>query len=285
SRIPGGSTGGSAIAIATGMAPGGLGTDTRASIRVPAALSGVVGFKPTFDLVSTDGCFPLAPSFDHIGPMARTVEDCERMLAVLAREFAPRALDDLRDARFGVAWAEHADPLVRERVEEAAGLLGAKPADFPFPTKTSPVFMREVADVHRELYAENAELYGEDVATKIERCLAVGEAEASAARRARDEYRRAAEQALAGFDVLATPTLASVAPPVGIGDAKLRERMIRFTYAFNALGWPALALPCGPAEEGLPASVQLVGKPGEDALVLAAGRLLASLVRVTPAAS
>jgi aspartyl-tRNA(Asn)/glutamyl-tRNA(Gln) amidotransferase subunit A len=284
-RIAGGSSGGSAAALAAGLADAALGTDSGGSIRIPAACCGVVGFKPTFDLVSTDGCFPLAPSFDHVGPMARTVEDCERVLTVLAPEFAPRTLDDPRDLRFGVAWAEHADPLVRERVEEAAGVLGAKPADFPFPTETYPLFMREVADVHRELYAENAELYGEDVATKIERCVGVSEAEASAGLRARDDYRRAAEQALAGFDVLATPTLASVAPPMGSGDAALRERMIRFTYPFNALGWPALALPFGAAEDGLPASVQLVGKPGDDALVLAAGKLLASLVRGTPAAS
>jgi len=84
---------------------------------------------------------------------------------------------------------------------------------------------------------------------------------------------------------LLTPALKSVAPATGIGDAALREDMIRFTYPFNALGWPALALPCGPAEDGLPASVQLVGKPGEDALVLAAGRRLASLLRGTPGPS
>ena len=103
-----------------------------------------------------------------------------------------------------------------------------------------------------------------------------------AASRARDEYRSTADAALGGFDLLLTPTLASVAPPVGIGDAVLRERMIRLTYPFNALGWPALALPCGPAEDGLPASVQLVGRTGDDALVLAAGRRLASLLRGTP---
>ena len=77
-------------------------------------------------------------------------------------------------------------------------------------------------------------------------------------------------------------TLSAVAPSVGIGDAALRERMIRFTYPFNALGWPALALPCGPAEDGLPASVQIIGRTGDDALVLATGRLLESLLRGTP---
>ena len=137
------------------------------------------------------------------------------------------------------------------------------------------LFLREVADVHRELYAENAELYGEDVAAKVERCLAVSDAEAAIATRARDEYHEQCAQALEGLDLLLTPTLVCVAPPTGIGDQALRETLIRHTLPFNALGWPALALPCGAAEDGLPASIQLVGRPGADALVLAAGERLA----------
>ena len=278
-RVAGGSSGGSAAALAARLADAALGTDSGGSIRIPAACCGIVGFKPSYDLVSTDGCFPLAPSFDHVGPMARTVEECEEMLGVLEPGFAPAEADGVRVA---VAWLEEADSLVRSRVADAARLLGAVPVDFPFQPDISALFMREVADVHCELYAENAELYGENVATKVVRCLDVSEGEAGAASRARDEYRSTADAALGGFDLLLTPTLASVAPPVGIGDAVLRERMIRLTYPFNALGWPALALPCGPAEDGLPASVQLVGRTGDDALVLAAGRRLASLLRGTP---
>jgi aspartyl-tRNA(Asn)/glutamyl-tRNA(Gln) amidotransferase subunit A len=279
-RIAGGSSGGSAAALAAGLADAALGTDSGGSIRIPAACCGVVGFKPTFDLVPTAGCFPLAPSFDHVGPMARTVEECEAMLRVLAPGFEPGTPPD--GVRVAVTWTERAEPLVRSRVEEAARALGAARVDFPLQTDTYALFMREVAEVHRELYAENADLYGEDVATKVERCLGVTEGEATAARRARDDYRQAAEDAVAAFDLLVTPTIGSVAPPTGIGDAALREDMIRLTYPFNALGWPALALPCGPAEDGLPASVQLVGRPGDDALVLAVGRRLASLLRGTP---
>ena len=141
--------------------------------------------------------------------------------------------------------------------------------------------MREVADVHRELFAENADLYGEDVRIKLERCLAVRDSEVERAVQLRAEYREQVEEALAGLDLLLTPTLPVVAPLLGaggVGDLEVREALIRFTYPFSALGWPALALPCGAAEHGAPASVQLVARFGRDDLVLAAGGLLEPLV-------
>ncbi|MDP9304709.1 MAG: amidase family protein [Actinomycetota bacterium] len=134
--------------------------------------------------------------------------------------------------------------------------------------------VHEVATVHRELYAEQEELYGEELAVKIERCLAVSDAEAADAEQARSEYRERCEELIDELDLLLTPTLQCVAPPVGIGDLALRERLLANTLPFNALGWPALALPCGPAEDGLPASIQLVGRPGSDEVVLAAAARL-----------
>jgi Asp-tRNA(Asn)/Glu-tRNA(Gln) amidotransferase A subunit family amidase len=98
--------------------------------------------------------------------------------------------------------------------------------------------------------------------------------EADAAAANRREYQRLAAEAFDGVDLLLTPTLMFVAPPADIEELAWRDRMIRFTYPFNVLGWPALALPCGPAEDGLPASVQLAGRPGTDELVLAAGLAL-----------
>jgi aspartyl-tRNA(Asn)/glutamyl-tRNA(Gln) amidotransferase subunit A len=274
-RIAGGSSGGSAAALATGLADAALGTDSGGSIRIPSACCGTVGFKPTYDLVSTEGCFPLAPSFDHVGPMARTVEECTRMLEALAPGFQAARLEALEEVTAGVTWIDAAEPLVAERVREAtAEFPRRREVDWPRPD-IDALFMREVADVHRELYAEHGELYGEEVATKIERCLAVSDTEATLAARARDEYRARCEELFAGLDLLVTPTLVCVAPPVGIGDLALRATLIRHTLPFNTLGWPALALPCGAAEDGLPASVQLVGRPGADALVLAAGTLLA----------
>jgi aspartyl-tRNA(Asn)/glutamyl-tRNA(Gln) amidotransferase subunit A len=277
-RVAGGSSGGNAAALALSAADVALGTDSGGSIRIPAACCGVAGFKPTFGLVSLDGCFPLAPSFDHAGPMARDVNTCETALAVLAPGFVPTALESLEEVRVAVVWLDEADPLVRGRVEEAAASFPRRElVDLSRPEGVSRLFMREVAAVHAELFAENADLYGEDVRIKIERCLEVtdGEAEQSASRR--EEYRERVGEALDGFDLVLSPTLPGVAPPVGAGgtgDLDVRESLISLTFPFNVLGWPALSLPCGAAEHGLPASVQLAGRAGDDDLVLAAGTLL-----------
>ncbi|MGZ4337808.1 MAG: amidase [Gaiellaceae bacterium] len=280
-RIAGGSSGGSAAALAASLADAALGTDSGGSIRIPAACCGVVGFKPTYELVSTVGCFPLAPSFDHVGPMARTVEECVALLEAIAPGFTPIALGSVEEIAVATAWTDEADSLVVERVRNAAGHFPrSRSLEWPRP-EIGALFMREVADVHRELYAENGELYGEELAVKIERCLAVSDEEAGRAEQARVEYREHCLNLLEGYDLLLTPTLQCVAPPTGIGDLALRERLIANTIPFNTLGWPALALPCGPAEDGLPASVQLIGRPGADALVLAAGCRLASLIRGT----
>jgi aspartyl-tRNA(Asn)/glutamyl-tRNA(Gln) amidotransferase subunit A len=278
-RMAGGSSGGSAAALAAGLADAALGTDSGGSIRIPAACCGIVGFKPSYGLVSLDGCFPLAPSFDHVGPMARTVGDCVAMLRALADGFQPLELESLEEVEVGVAWLDHSDPLVRARVREAADLFPrSREIDFPFPSDISVVFMREVADVHRDLHAEFKDSYGENVRTKIERCLEVTDPEYRRGLRARAEYAEYARTALGGLDLVVTPTLAFVAPPLPVDDLEIRERTIRLTIPFNALGWPALALPCGTAEDGLPASLQIAGPPGSDALVLAIGGLVESLI-------
>jgi aspartyl-tRNA(Asn)/glutamyl-tRNA(Gln) amidotransferase subunit A len=273
-RLAGGSSGGNAAALAAGLADAALGTDSGGSIRIPASWCGIVGFKPTHGLVPLDGCFPLAPSFDHAGPMARSVAESRAMLDVLAPG-VERVDVELGELTLGVAWTESAEPLVRSRVEElGAHFPGARRIDFPLPDWRDQLFMREVADVHRELFAEHAELYGENVRVKVERCLAVTDEEADGSRRARARYRERCLEALEGVDLLVTPTTAFVAPRDDVGDLDIREATIRFTFPFNLLGWPALALPCGSAEDGLPASAQLVGRPGADGLVLAAGAAL-----------
>jgi aspartyl-tRNA(Asn)/glutamyl-tRNA(Gln) amidotransferase subunit A len=281
-RVAGGSSGGSAAAVAAGLAEAALGTDSAGSIRIPAACCGVVGHKPTHGLVPLDGCWPLAASFDTGGPIASDVEGCERMLAALAPGFEPVALESLEELEVGVAWTKLADPLVRERVEAAvARFPRRRPVELPFPDSgILAAFNREVADVHRELFAENADLYGEDVRIKVEQCLAVRDSEFERAGPLRIEYRERVEQALDGVDLVLTPTLPIVATPLhrgaGPGDLDVRLSLIRFTYPISVLGWPAAALPCGPAEDGLPASLQIAGRAGADALVLAAARLMES---------
>jgi aspartyl-tRNA(Asn)/glutamyl-tRNA(Gln) amidotransferase subunit A len=274
-RSAGGSSGGSAAALAAGLADAALGSDSGGSIRIPAAWCGVVGFKPTFGVVPLEGCFPLAPSFDHAGPMARSVPECVRMLEALAPGFHPREPPAFEEVRVAVAWTREVEPLVRARVEAVAACFPRREAlDFPKPKGLDPLFMREVGDVHRGLFPEHADSYGEDVREKIEQCLEVTGGEAEEAARERERYRERCLELLEGFDLLLTPTLRMVAPPVGHTGNERRGEVTRLTFPFNALGWPALALPCGPAEDGLPASAQLVGRPGEDAFVLAVGAAL-----------
>jgi len=271
-RLAGGSSGGSAAAVAAGDVELALGTDSAGSIRIPAAWCGVVGFKPTYGLVPTDGCFPLAPSFDVVGPIASTVEGCEELMRALVPNFPSDNLSQaLSELEVGVAWLDEAEPDVRAGVAAAAAehFPRQRAVELPFAPANRADFMREAADVHRALFPGNEELYGENVRGKIERCLEVTDAEADAAAREREEYRERVEEALIGVDLLVTPTVPFVAPPADVDELTIRGPGTAFTYPFSALGWPALALP---------PYVQLAARPGRDGLVLAAGKLLASLV-------
>jgi aspartyl-tRNA(Asn)/glutamyl-tRNA(Gln) amidotransferase subunit A len=276
-RLAGGSSGGSAAAIAAGDVELALGTDSAGSIRIPAAWCGIVGFKPSHGLVSVEGCFPLAPSYDVVGPMASSVEGCERLMRTLAPGFEPVELESLEDIEVGVAWLDRAAPLVRECVAEAASLFPRRrEIELPLAPPNRADFMREAADVHRALFVGNEELYGENVRGKLERCLRVTDAEAAAAERERAEYRERFLEAVDGVDLVVTPTVLLVAPPADADELALRLPATDHTYPFSSLGWPALALPCGSAEDGLPASIQLAAPSGADAHVLAAGRLVAA---------
>ncbi|MFZ0341922.1 MAG: amidase [Gaiellaceae bacterium] len=279
-RLAGGSSGGSAAALTAGEVELALGTDSAGSIRIPAAWCGVVGFKPTHGLVPVEGCFPLAPSYDVVGPMAASAEGCERLLRTVAPGFEPVELESLEELEIGVAWLDEAEPLVRERVVAVASLFPRRrELDLPPAPRNRSDFMREAGDVHRALFPGNEELYGENVRGKVERCLRVTHAEAAAAERDRLEYRERVAESLAQLDLVVTPTVPFVAPPADVDELEIRAGAISLTYPFSSLGWPALALPCGPAEDGLPASVQLAAPEGEDARVLAAGRLLTALLR------
>lgn len=282
-RRPGGSSGGSAAALAAGLCDAALGTDSAGSIRIPAACCGVVGFKPTHGLVPMDGCFPLAPSWDTAGPMARTVEDCMTMMEALS-PFERVHIESLEEIRIGVAWLDDADSGVRERVAAVAERFPRRARlDFPVPEDVvRAVFLREAAEVHDELYPRNRHLYGANVRAKLEEAFRTTEAELAAGQEARDRYAEQASEACEGFDLLLVPTIGIVAPPLTVPEPDLREPVLRFTRPFNVLGWPVLALPCGLAESGLPASASLVGRAGNDALVLAAGEAIEEALRPPP---
>ncbi|HEY7421289.1 MAG TPA: amidase [Gaiellaceae bacterium] len=275
-RLAGGSSGGSAAAIAAGDVELALGTDSSGSIRIPATWCGIVGLRPTHGLVSVEGCFPLAPSYDTVGPMASSVGGCERLLRTLAPGFEPVELGSLEELEVGVAWLDRAEPLLRERIAEVTELFPRR-RDVALPLPSSRAdFMREVADVHRALFPGNEELYSDNVRGKVERCLRVTDSEVADAERERAEYRELVTETAGGLDLLVTPTVPFVAPPADVDELDIRVGAISLTHPFSVLGWPALALPCGAAEDGLPASVQLAAPAGEDARVLAAGRLLES---------
>ncbi len=272
-RIAGGSRGGSAAALAAGLADAALGSDSAGSIRIPAACCGIVGFKPSFGLVPIDGCFPLAPSFDHAGPMAKDVAECSRMMKALVPGFKPVEAE-LGDLRVAVAWLDEADPLVRTRVEEAAAKLpnsGKLSLSVPDRERWGAAFRREAVESHAGLYPERAEDYGDDVRRSLEEAFEVTDSEVEAAWRLREHLRDEVAEALEGFDLLLTPTLPCVAPLYGQGS---RTVLTKLTALFNLTGWPALALPCGAAEDGLSASVQLAAPQGHDGLVLAAAAAL-----------
>jgi Asp-tRNA(Asn)/Glu-tRNA(Gln) amidotransferase A subunit family amidase len=245
----GGSSGGSAAALTAGLADGALGTDSGGSVRIPAACCGCVGFKPTYGLVPIGGVFPLAPSFDHAGPLARDVAGCVELMRDLVPGFSVEDVA-LTDVAIATAWGD-------SPVEGRA-------VSFPTAETVFPAFQREVADVHRELYAEHAELYGENIRGKIERCLAVPDAAVEAAVRARAEHAEQALEALAEHDLLVAPTLACPVPYADVVEVEIRGLMTLYTFPFNALGWPVLAL----------GGVQIAGRPGRDGLVLGAGLAL-----------
>ena len=194
----------------------------------------------------------------------------------------PHALSSLDDLEVGVAWLGHAEAAVRERVAAAAGLMPrARAVELPLPEGVFPAFQHEIAAVHRDLFAEHRERYGPNVRTKIGLAIAVSEAEAAQAREARERYREEFGAALDGFDLVIAPTLPIPPPPVGVDELEVRDRMTQLTFPLNAVGAPALALPCGRTEDGLPVSLQLFARPGDDALVLAAAALLETALRHT----
>ncbi|PWH11731.1 MAG: Asp-tRNA(Asn)/Glu-tRNA(Gln) amidotransferase GatCAB subunit A [Anaerolineae bacterium] len=296
SRITGGSSSGSAAAVAAGMVLGALGTDTGGSIRIPSALCGVVGFKPTFGRVSLRGVLPLSWNLDHVGPIAKTVEDAAILYQVIAG-YDPRDphsvaagygilrdLDALPTSRIALAvgeYIEEADPGVLAAVRQAAEVfrsLGHEVVEVEIPRlreaaqANSTMVIADAAAFHRERLAEHPDWFGADVRERLERGRAVTSTEYILARRVQTEMKRYFELFFEQYNFLLLPTTAAVAAPIeGLNSAAYAPKLTRFTAPFNLTGLPALTVPCGTVD-GLPVGLQIVGKAWDESGVLRAGR-------------
>jgi 2-dehydropantoate 2-reductase len=280
SRTSGGSSSGSAALVAAGACEYALGTDTGGSIRIPAAYCGIVGLKPTYGLVPTEGVFPLSRTLDHVGPLTRTAAQAATLLGAMAgRRYELR---DVAGIRIGVLRRQVDDPAVvagvRDRVLEALERLagsGLTLVDVDVPEleladdALGTIVVREAYEVHRELLEREGEGYGPGTRAVIEAGRDVDDARYEAALADRQRVADGFARVLAEVDVLAGPTVAYPAPhedpPVGTPQGDVEAR---FTGPYNLAGLPAVSAPCGLSERRLPAGLQLAAATGEDALVL-----------------
>jgi aspartyl-tRNA(Asn)/glutamyl-tRNA(Gln) amidotransferase subunit A len=291
---PGGSSGGSSVAVAAGLCFGAVGSDTGGSIRQPAAFGNIVGLKPTYGLVSTRGVIPLSAYNDHVGPMTRTVLDAALMLqamagydpeevtsvAIAVPDYAG-ALGPTNDLRLGVPRAhfqEQMDPEVKVVLERALVVLGELTAvqrEVEVPAyMDNTVFRAEIYACHRDAATRTPEKYQADTLRRIMAGADVDAPTYIAKRREMDGLRRSARRVFETVDLLITPTSPVPAFPVGVTRSFEEHRAaelatLRNTRPFNALGWPAVSVPCGFTAAGLPIGLQIVGPPGGEAVVLA----------------
>jgi aspartyl-tRNA(Asn)/glutamyl-tRNA(Gln) amidotransferase subunit A len=295
-RFTGGSSMGAAAALAGGLAPGALGSDTGGSIRGPANWSGVVGLKPTYGRVPLRGVIPLAASLDHVGPMARSALDCALLLGVIAGhdpddptsaaqpvpDYAAGLEAPLRGLRVGVPWLYPWDTLAPDigRVLEAAlgalGRLGLTLAPATIPGWHDAVQGMEVL-IRCEAAAEYAEVLATragDLLPEVRERLIGGRGTAAptyiAARRAGARLRRALDALLGEVDLVALPCREHSAPRIDAGGRHLDPLSTRNYFSpLNVAGLPALAVPCGFDDRGLPVALQLVGRAWAEGTLLA----------------
>lgn len=297
SRVAGGSSGGSAVAVAAGEATFALGTDTGGSIRVPAALNGVVGLKPTYDLIPRSGVTSLSWSLDHVGPLTRTVEDASLVLAALVGGAAAPGAGaspegDLAGLRVGVPrtyYFERVNPEVEEGVRRAIGQLqelGAEivEVEIPFTRYILPtlwgLMVPEASAYHERTLRSVPDLYAPDVRVLLEAGELVSAGDYLRAQRARTLMRGAWAKLLGSVDVIAAPAVPMTAAEAGQESVEwadgtveaVAESYVRLSAPANIAGVPALTLPVGQDHAGLPIGMQLMGRPLDEATVLRVGR-------------
>jgi len=292
--MAGGSSGGSAAAVAAELCYGALGSDTGGSIRLPSACCGIVGLKPTYGRVSTRGVIPLSWLYDHAGPMTRTVEDAALMLQVLAGydpedttsadtpvpDYAA-ALREKTPLRIGIPRAyfyEALHPEVESAITSALSVLAkltSSQRDIQMPASNDTTILRaEAYAYHAENIKKTPELYQPETLKRIRAGEDVTTAAYIQARRQVDQFRRSVRRTFDSVDLLISPTMP--VPPFTIADLlgdmeNLRAKEIlclRNTRPFNILGLPTISVPCGFTKAGLPIGLQITGAPAAESKVL-----------------
>jgi aspartyl-tRNA(Asn)/glutamyl-tRNA(Gln) amidotransferase subunit A len=296
-HVPGGSSGGSAAAVAAGLCCGALGSDTGGSIRQPAAYSGIVGLKPTYGLVSTRGVVPLSWSLDHVGPMCRTVADAAVLLQAIAgydpldTNSLDAAVPDYVNAlrrrvstlRLGIprtVFYEMLDPEIEHAVNEALQMLrrltaSTRDVELP-PYKTLAVVGAEAYAFHAPYITKTPQLYQPPTRRRLELGSAVSTGAYIEGRRELDRLRRAVTGVFSAVDLLVTPTTPilpitveeavnnpSIPPPGGVAPS------LRNTQPFDIYGLPSISIPCGFSRSGLPIGLEISGAHLGESLVLA----------------
>ncbi len=302
-RITGGSSSGSAAAVAAGLCSAAIGSDTGGSIRIPASLCGIVGLKPPYGRVSRYGVLPLAWSLDHVGPMTRTVEDAALVLNAIAGydpkdpasasapapDFAQGLRTGVRGLRVGVVkdyFFQRLDPEVGGAVLQAANILaeqGALVEEVALPLVhqasliSAPILQSEASAYHLPFLRARGEEYSADVRLRLLAGLAVTGPMYLNAQRARALMTQRALALLERVDLLLTPTTPIAATAFDEVSVTLEQRtetianaLTRLTCPFNLTGFPAISVPCGFTRSGLPIGLQLVGRPWDEAMVLRA---------------
>lgn len=291
-HVPGGSSGGSGAAVAAGLATIAVGTDTGGSIRIPAACCGIVGFKGTHEAVSRAGVWPLADTLDHTGPLARSVADAalgfEVMAGLPAGCLSGKQIERPRMIRPAPYFYEHLEAGIRERVEAVVKRLTAAGAvleqqrvdGMQYAAAAQFVTLcAEACQANWKLLTERGERISPEVRVRLEIGQFIAAIDYVKAQRLRRSIRDNMIAALQHADVLVLPTLPVSIPKQGLSFMEFAGRkvplpaaMARLTSPFNFSGLPALSLPCGKDDKGLPVSLQLVGRPGADSTVLAVGK-------------
>jgi len=282
-RVAGGSSSGSAVAVAARMVTAALGSDTAGSIRMPAALCGITGLKTTFGVIPEEGVFPLAPSYDSVGPMARSAEDCARLFEVLAQtRLAPsEAPRGWRISVFGdTAYPVPVESAVQTAIDEAVKIFVRLGADLQ---KCAPPFVlteltrdagtligAEAWALHRARFEANPSWFGADLHRRFELARAVNPGAVASARTSRVEASQRFRMWLALDEVLLMPTVHCSAPALDMVDER-GSPLGQFTRWVNHVGGCALTLPAGFDALGLPVAIQLVGREGAEARLLALG--------------